>query len=265
MESAIVDPAGRLYFSATPAGGSGRLERMDTPASAPEALIRGVSNPGGLVFDDAGGLLFGFGNGFAGGAIGNLFPRAGLLRVNPDTGSSHVYLRGLAMANGLARTEDGTIFASDSAGIGIDRVDGRHVTRRWARVVSGNGLAVSPDGRFLYVAQTFAPAAIKRVEIAHPRHVTTYARPPLTDIAAGPDGMTIDSAGRLYVAANGAGQVWLVNRHARICVLARGLLNPSAVALGRGASGFSAGNLYVVTFSGDLVELPRVDRATFPG
>ena len=43
-----------------------------------------------------------------------------------------------------------------------------------------------------------------------------------------------------------------------ICALARGLRFPSAVALGQGPDGFSAGNLYAVTFSGEVV---AVDQA----
>src|SRR6266849_6898746 len=72
MESAIVDSQGRLFYSATPTGGSGELLRMDGPASTPQVLVRGVSNPGGLAFDGSGSLLFGFGNGFVNGALGNL-------------------------------------------------------------------------------------------------------------------------------------------------------------------------------------------------
>ncbi len=72
--------------------------------------------------------------------------------------------------------------------------------------------------------------------------------------------MTIDPAGRLYVAANGAGQIWRVDPDGTVCTLARGLRFPSAVALGHGPDGFSDGNLYAVTFSGDIVALSHVAR-----
>ena len=79
------------------------------------------------------------------------------------------------------------------------------------------------------------------------------------------DGMTRDRWGNLFVAANLGGQIWRVDRFGRICVLARGLRNPSAVAFGRGLWRFHGGSLFAVTFAGDVVELPRADAARYPG
>ncbi|MCA1678489.1 MAG: hypothetical protein LC777_05825 [Actinobacteria bacterium] len=70
----------------------------------------------------------------------------------------------------------------------------------------------------------------------------------------------MDPAGRLYVAASGAGQIWRVDTDGTIWALARGLSFPSAVALGRGPDGFSEGNLYAVTFSGEIIALPGAAR-----
>ena len=185
--------------------------------------------------------------------------------MNPKTGAHSTYVRGLGMANGVARAPDGAIFASNDFGMKLDRVIDRTVTHGWAEVESSNGLAVDPTGRYLYVAQTFVGVpTIKRVEIANPKHVRTFAASP-QDQNAFLDGMTRDRDGNLYVAANGAGQVWRVDTRGRICVLARGLQNPSAVAFGRGERRFSGGNLYAVTFTGDVVELPGANRARFPG
>ena len=160
------------------------------------------------------------------------------------------------MANGVARAPDGTIFASNDFGTHIDRVDpGGTVHRRWATVPSADGLAVDPGGRYLYAAQTFTAAAIKRVEIANPANVTTYARPGPPAWASGLDGLAVDATGRLYVAANAAGQIWRVEPDGTITALARGLKFPSAVAIGHGPGGFCEGNLYAVTYNGDIVEL----------
>lgn len=41
---------------------------------------------------------------------------------------------------------------------------------------------------------------------------------------------------------------------------ARGLKCPSAVAIGHGSDGFREGNLYAVTFHGDVVELAGAAR-----
>ncbi|HEX6389554.1 MAG TPA: SMP-30/gluconolactonase/LRE family protein, partial [Solirubrobacteraceae bacterium] len=173
---------------------------------------------------------------------------------------------GLQMANGLARAADGTIYASNDLGLGIDRIapDGT-VTVRWAPVLSPNGLAIDRAGRYLYAAETFQPAAIARIDL-RTRRVQTYATPGLEDIAAGPDGMTIDDRDRLYVAAQIPGEIWRVNRDRSICAVGKGLTNPSAVALGRGPTGFSEGRLFAVGFDGKIVEVPggRVGTASAP-
>ena len=77
--------------------------------------------------------------------------------------------------------------------------------------------------------------------------------------------MTRDRRGNLFVAANLGGQIWRVDRQGRICVLARGLRNHSAVAFGHGRRRFRHGTLYAVTFAGDVVELPRATAARYPG
>jgi outer membrane protein assembly factor BamB len=257
LESAIVDNHGRLFVTSQTWDGPtrGAVLRLDRPDAEPLPIANGIPSPGGLAFDGNGRLIVGYGNSLPGGLVSNVAAgRAGLLRIHPDTGETAVYATGLSMANGVARSADGTIFASNDVGAYIDRVDPNGtVHRRWAKVPTANGLAIDPTGRYLYASQTFTPAAIKRVEIANPANVTTYAQPRVLGRAACLDGMAIDAAGRLYVAANGAGQIWRVDTDGTISALARGLLFPSAVALGRGPNGFRDGNLYAVTFGGDIV------------
>jgi hypothetical protein len=70
--------------------------------------------------------------------------------------------------------------------------------------------------------------------------------------------MTIDQNDRLFVAANGGGQVWRVETDGSYCALATGLLLPSAVGFGssRDGTGFAATSLFAVTFSGSVIEMP---------
>ena len=267
LESAIVDPQGRLFFtSQTWDGLSGAVLRMDHPDAEPAVLAGGIRSPGGLAFDDRGMLIAGFGDDGPGGLIGNLVGLAGLLLIDPASGKRRTWVTGLEMANGVARARNGTVFASNDLGTHIDRIDpDGTVHRRWATVPSANGLAVDTADRYLYAAQSFTAAAIKRVEIANPANVTTHARPGPLAWASGLDGLAIDTAGRLYVAANFAGQVWRVGPDGTIEALARGLRFPSAVAIGHGPSGFREGNLYAVTLSGNLVELVGRLCVLFPG
>src|SRR5438552_375814 len=177
------------------------------------------------------------------GVLGDQFPMSSLVRVQPDTGGASTFASGLGMANGIAQAADGTLYATNDFGFDIDRVDTNgHVDHGWAKVLSTNGVVVSRDQHYLYVSQTFQPAAVQRITIANPSQVSTFAAAQGADMAAGPDDMTRDAKGNLYLAANRAGQVWRIATDGSICVLASGLPNPSAAVMGPGSV---AANLYV--------------------
>ena len=109
LESVIVDPRGRLFFtSQTWDGLLGAVLRMDHPDAEPVELAGGIISPGGLAFDDRGMLIVGFGDGTPQGLIGNVAGLAGLLLVDPDSGERETWITGLQMANGVARAADGT-------------------------------------------------------------------------------------------------------------------------------------------------------------
>jgi sugar lactone lactonase YvrE len=164
---------------------------------------------------------------------------------------------GLDMSNGITRGRDGAYYASNDFGNGIDRFFAGQVTDNWSPVETPNGLVIDSTGRYLYAAQTFKPASIAQIDLATGAS-TTYADAAPADIAGGPDGLTRDSHDRLYVAANGAGEVWRVNRDRTICALARGYPTVSSLTFGGGKRGFASRNLYAVTFTGLVVELANV-------
>jgi sugar lactone lactonase YvrE len=255
LESAIVDRRGHLFFTDQTAG---QLLRVGHPGGKPKVLVSGIESPGGLAFDSTGKLVVGYGDFIPSALTGLLNPQAGLLSVDPRTGAHSLLFAGTQMSNGIAIGPDGTIYASADVGLGIDRVKDGTVKLNWTHVFSPNGLAVDGAGKWLYANQTFTSSRISRISIADPSHVELYARPPASDFDAGLDGMDRGRGGRLYVAANEGGELWRVDRDRTICAVARGLKQPSAVALGHGKRGFSWHNLYAVTFSGDLVEVPGV-------
>jgi|1185.fasta_scaffold44955_2 sugar lactone lactonase YvrE len=255
LESVAVQPDGALFYSDLSANA---VMRLDRPGATP-ATLAAVNGPGGLLFEPDGHLIAGQGNGTVQGATGPLTRVASLLRIDPSTGATSTIATGLQMSNGVARGPDGSFYASDdSLPGGVDRVspDGT-VTVNWANVTSANGLVADPQDRWVYAAQTFQPAAIQRVSVTDPSRVEPYATTTGADQFSGPDGMTSDAKGNLYVAINGAGEVWKVTTDRRICALARGLNNASMVAFGGGGA-FPRRNLYVTTFLGKVVELQGV-------
>ena len=256
LESAIVHPNGKLYFT-----NEGGLLRLDSPEGEP-VMHTLVEEPGGLAIEPDGTIVMGVGNTASNGTVGDETGPSSLIRIDPLTGKSEPYADGLSMGNGVDRGPDGAIYASNDFGSNIDRVKGGETERGWATVDSGNGLQVDSTGKWLFVAQTFRPAAIQRIEIANPDNVTPFAVAPPEDMSAGFDGMDRDPVDNLYVAANGAGSIWKITPAAEMCVLLRGLPpfpdGPSAVAVGLYGTAFPPENLYVVAFNGDVTEIAGV-------
>ena len=252
LESIIADARGRIFYTDLQSGG--RLLRIDAPGAEPKVLIAGINGTGGLAWEPDGSLILGF-NGGNQNAIAD-GPAGGLLRVNPETGESAPIAGGMGMANGVVRGPDGAIYASNDFAGGIDKVVNGKVEDDWSKVQTPNGLVIDTAGRYLYAAQTFKPASIARIDLADPtKEEPYYEAGPGPDLAGGPDGMTRDDRDRLYVAVNASGEVWRVDTDRTACRIASGIMNASAVNWGGGAPGFPARNLYVVGFSGVLVEL----------
>lgn len=251
LESIIADAKGRLFY--TDLMNSGRLLRIDAPGAEPKVLIQGINGSGGLAWGTDGFLVLGFNGGTQNAIVDGT--EGGLMRVNPETGESTVLTRGMGQANGLVRGPDGAIYASNDFGHGIDRFAGGKLEDDWSKVQTPNGLVIDTAGRYMYAAQTFKPASVARIELANPANEEPFFEAAVADEPAGPDGMTRDDRDRLFLAVNAFGEVWRIDPDRTACRLATGIGNASALNWGGGAPGFPAENLYVVGFSGVMVEL----------
>jgi gluconolactonase len=256
LESVVTGRRGRLYFDDIDGE---RILKLDHRGGKPHTLVADVPGPGGLIFGKGGMLFAGFN---AADPNGGTKREAGLLRIDVRTGANSVYVQGLEGANGVALGPDNELYTSNDFSTHIAKVVHGKADVEWGEVLtSPNGLVVDPSGTFLYAAQTFQPAAVARIPLATGGTATNWFSAPPADMSAGLDGLTRDGRGRLYVAANGAGQVWRINRNKQACVLWKGEpLGPSMVAFGHGTdrNRFPRRNLYIVNFQGDLIELPGV-------
>lgn len=250
LEAITADPrGGRLYMSDIWTGR--RILRLDGPDEAPKVLLGNVDSPGGLSWQGntmVAGLDVGVG----------LNPR--LVRVDPDTGEWTPYAEGVGN-NGVDVGPDGSVYSSTWFHAEVDRVavDGT-VTKGWASSTSTNGLAVDNAGKYLYVVQTVPAPAIHKIEIADPANVQEFARPPLLESLVAWDGLDIDSQDRLYVAGN-TGGAYRIDTDGSICALARHPLLVGATQMTFGSGGdFPKTSGYVVTLTGNLVELPYAVR-----
>jgi gluconolactonase len=157
--------------------------------------------------------------------------------------------RPLRIPNYPAFDAQGRLYVSDShqfdrPGPGVFRFDPEGRGELWypGELVFANGLAISPDGRHLYVAETFANR-ISRIPIGD-----DGAAGPVEQVAATPgawpDGLAFDVDGNLYVGCYEPSQVLRVDPAGRVEVLFREwsahlLAHPTNLAF-RGTTMFTA-------------------------
>lgn len=211
-EGVNFDRDGTLYCVDVAGGGIWRRR----PGGALEEWVRTGGAPNGSRFGPGGDLF-----------VADCGRRA-ILRLSPTTGQETIYadrymgepFRG---PNDLCFGPDGTLYFTDPAGSSLtDRIgavyavapDGA-VALLAAGLAFPNGVAVTPDGTMLIVAETHTGRLRCYRLDAAPRYkerdtlVTLHpAAPPPHD--AGPDGMAFGADGNLYVAHYGAGCVQVI-------------------------------------------------------
>lgn len=177
--------------------------------------------PDGSSMEQVARIEGGFCHGMAFDREDNLYvcdlKHAAVMRLDAKSGSLETYADGaggreINICNYPAFDAEGRMYVSDSnafkePGPGILRFDPGGPGVLWydEAVNFANGLALSPDGAYLYVAETFGNA-IFRIPIekdgsAGPREEVASLPGSL------PDGLAFDAAGRLYVACYEPSQV----------------------------------------------------------
>lgn len=263
LESVTVGGGGKLFVSGGNETGDAQLLAYTSGNPTPSVISTAGQGPGGLAWNRK-NLLWGYGNTLANGKSGDTDPKAGLFSLNLSTGARTVVSDRLGMANGIARAADGTIYATNDLGFKLDAISKGVTTNGWASLDSGNGLVVGKNQKYLYVNQTFVkPSRIAKISIEDPTKVWTFFTAP-EESGLIFDGMARDSENNLYVAVLGLGEIWKVTPQRQACVLATGLMTPSAVAISSAKKGFKAGNLYAVGFGGEIVQVAGATAAKVP-
>ena len=161
-------------------------------------------------------------------------------RITPE-GERTVFATGIGDPNAIIRLPGGTWLVSDDAVDHIYRiVDGR--AEIWSTAVPfPNGMALSRDGRTLYVAQIF-----RAIGPVVPDNAI-WAIPIRDDLPAGrarivarteraPDGLAADEHGRIYIADNGSGSIRRFDPETgEMAIVARDMPNVASLAFGEGA------------------------------
>lgn len=190
-------------------GEGGQIYRIESDGSSMEEITSSGGFSQGLAFD----------------AEDNLFvcdlKQAAVLRLDAKSGALEKFADGvdgrdINICNHLAFGPTGELYVSDSnafkePGPGIFRFEPDGTGELWygEPVNFANGLALSPDGRHLYVAETFGNAVFRiRIE----DDGSAGAREEVAKIPGVlPDGLAFDTVGNLYVACYEPSQVLRVS------------------------------------------------------
>lgn len=250
LEGPVFDDAGQLYVCDIPWG---RIFRID--AQGAWALVAEYDGePNGMKFLDAGTLLI-------------TDYKNGLVRLDVATGSVTPWLERrnserFKGVNDLVFDAEGNLYFTDQGQSGLHDPSGRLYRLRpngqldllLNNVPSPNGVALSPDGRMLYLAVTRGNC-VWRVPLLPDGSVAKVSQFFTSYGPSGPDGLAVDAQGRLLVANPGLGYVWVLNGRAEPVEVLRGAPGSSTTNLAFG--GADRRTLYVTDSThGNILRAP---------
>ena len=257
LEGPVFDDAGNLYVSDIPWG---RIFRID-PEGAWSLVAEYDGEPNGMKFLDAGTLLI-------------TDYKNGLVRLDVATGQVSPYLERrnserFKGVNDLVFDAEGNLYFTDQGQSGLHDPSGRLYRLRPGgqldlllhNVPSPNGVALSPDGRVLYLAVTRGNC-VWRVPLLPDGSVAKVSQFFTSYGPSGPDGLAVDAQGRLLVANPGLGVVWVLNGRAEPEVVLRGVPGSSTTNLAFGGKGRRT--LYVTDSTHGRVLRATLEAAGLP-
>ncbi|SAL82437.1 gluconolactonase [Caballeronia terrestris] len=214
LEGPVWSPDGHLYVTDIP---HGRVFRI-SQAGEWELVVEYDGEPNGMkMFDDTHFLITDY--------------RNGLMLLDIESGAVQPYLerrnterfRGV---NDLTFDSAGNLYFTDQGQTGLHDPTGRvyrlssdgKLDLLLNNCPSPNGLVLSPDEKVLYVAMTRGNC-VWRVPLQADGSVSKVGQFFTSYGPSGPDGLTIDSQGRLFVANPGLGRVWVLNHRAEPVVV----------------------------------------------
>ncbi|MCJ2046380.1 SMP-30/gluconolactonase/LRE family protein [Methylobacterium sp. J-078] len=211
LEGPSFDRAGDLLLTDA---GTGRVLRLTPDRRLTTVVPANALNLGGLA-------IHGDGRIFAAGTGG--FKRGSIVSVGPDGSDMRTVIPSEAgyVVNDLVFDAEGGFYFTDFRGTSTDPKGGayyvapdlRTVTPILPNLAQANGVALSPDGKTLWITE-FGRNLLHRVDLAD----ATTPTPLGTTVAyhftgPAPDSMRADSDGNLYVALYGQGRVLAFNRN----------------------------------------------------
>jgi gluconolactonase len=190
--------------------------------------------------------------------------KIGLFTVDPTTNAvtkitNNYYVKNFAGLNDLVLDAKGGAYVTDPYGSSIlhptgsvfyippNAAPGVRVTKVLDGLAFPNGIALSPDGNVLYVTE-FSAKRVIATRVVEPGVISPELVYVVANLqgGAGPDGMTVDRAGNLYVAVYGAGQITVINNRGFVLGV---IALPSEAGVGTTNVAIHKGYLYITEAS----------------
>jgi gluconolactonase len=231
LEGPVFDAAGNLFVTDIPFG---RIFRID-PKGEWDLVAQWDGEPNGMKFLNATELLV-------------TDYRNGLMLVDSRSGAVRPYLgrrntESFKGVNDLTFDAQGNLYFTDQGQTGLHDPTGRvyrlsrtgRLDLLLSNVPSPNGIVLSPDEKFLFVAVTRGNCVWRMPLLADGgvakagQFFTSYG-------PSGPDGLAMDTSGRLLVANPGLAYVWVLNHRAEPVQVLRGEAGTSLTNLAFGGA-----------------------------
>jgi gluconolactonase len=217
LEGPVFDARGNLYVTDIPFG---RIFRI-SPQRDWELIAQYDGEPNGMKFMSAHELL-----------IADY--KNGLMQLDLRTGEVRGFLQrrnteSFKGVNDLTFDSHGNLYFTDQGQTGLHDPTGRvyrlspsgKLDLLLSNVPSPNGIVLSPDERFLFVAATRGNC-VWRMPIQADGSVSKAGQFFTSSGPSGPDGLAVDANGKLLVANPGLGLVWMLDAIAQPVEILRG-------------------------------------------
>lgn len=257
LEGPVFDEAGNLYVTDIPFG---RVFRID-PRGEWDLVAQWEGEPNGMKFLSATELL-----------VTDYLN--GLMVVDLRSGAVRPYLarrntEGFKGLNDLVFDAQGHLFFTDQGQTGLHDPTGRvyrlspagKLDLLLSNMPSPNGIVLSPDEKFLFVAATRGNC-VWRMPLLADGSVSKAGQFFTSYGPSGPDGLAMDEAGRLLVANPALAYVWVLNPRGEPVQVLRGTPGHSLTNLAYG--GPDRRTLYVTDSTSGSILRAEMDVAGMP-
>jgi len=232
LEGPVFDESGNLFVTDIPFG---RIFRI-TPSLEWELVVEYDGEPNGMKFLDARQLL-----------VADY--RNGLMVLDVARGSIRGFLERrnterFKGVNDLVFDSSGNVYFTDQGQTGMHDPSGRvyRLSRDGkldvllSNAPSPNGLVLSPDEKFLFVAMTRGNC-VWRMPLLPDGSVAKAGQFFTSYGPSGPDGLAMDTAGRLVICNPGLGWAWVLNSKAEPVEVLRSPRGASLTNIAYGGAG----------------------------